>query len=171
MRRFGQIVILALMVIVSFGFTTDNKFDTVDSFGNEFFNRLKTGDINKLLEMRINITEIDKIINDSDLSDDMKIKVKQMFTSDFTDSGLIENIKSGMDRAKSDIKSSKGKLKNITLIEVQDDTRALNNLPFVMGNINVLYLSNGKKGKISIEVMKTDEGWKIFDDIITEIEK
>ena len=80
------------------------------------------------------------------------------------------NIYKGLDNFIRDVKQTKGKLKKVSLIKIIDKTRKLNGLPFTIGDVKIEYSSNGKKGLNTIEAIKAETGWRIFDDVFTSLE-
>ena len=138
--------------------------DSIDDFAKLFFNHCIDNNLNGLLFLKVNEEDIKTTILKSSLNEDKKNELLKKFSKDKDE--ITSNINRGLSRFDETVKQSKCTKKEIRFIKVIDKIHDFKGI--MLGTVEIIYICKNLEHKIIVEIIKTEKGWKIMDDVFVD---
>lgn len=157
MRR----IYLVLLFTPLLSCANETSLDTSSDFGNEVLRLLNDGNREGLLRLIVTKEQFDELIDSFDKPSNEKDSFKSIITNE-TLKDVEENVMSGFDYYKKIL--TENSVSQSTLEIISDRTSVMKMIPFQMGTIEIEFKAGSGKYILSIESIKSLEGWRIMDD-------
>ena len=144
----------------------ETQLNTPEEFGNEVFRLMIEGNRDELLGLIITKVQFDELIDSFDAPSDLKDSYKSILTNEILEE-VKENVTSGFNSYKEIL--TENNTSKSTVEKISDRTSIMKTIPFQMGTIEIEFRVATKNYLLSIESIKSLEGWRIMDDFHVSI--
>jgi len=161
-KIFTIIAILFLTSLNSFSVNTDSL---AVNFSKSLIKYIKEKNNLGLIDLRVKKSEIDFLLEKHNVSGEKGLKIKSFLLEKYSEKALSVSMFKFVESFCKQIKDRKCKYKKLQFLKVENRTTLLNTIPIEVGELHVFYSYKKRIGKIIVEVILTESGWKILDDI------